>query len=118
VRFWFACPGCQRQCEQLYADPEQDIPLFRCRVCHDLVYPVQREPERLTLLRAAQKVRRRLGGNTDMDTPLLSKPRGMHQSTFSRLAMRENELLGSKVEADWEWMEKQVNGLKRLLARR
>lgn len=113
-RFWFVCPTCLRRYESLYSC--QDVPLFRCRVCHNLVYPVQREPERLTLLRAAHKVRSRLGGDTEMETPIPSKPRGMHQSTYSCLSLKEHELLAKMWDADWHWLEKQMNSLRRLIA--
>lgn len=35
VRWWFACPACERRCAKLYLRPSS---AFQCRTCHDLTY--------------------------------------------------------------------------------
>ena len=84
-RPWFVCPGlgCGRRVALLYGAGVY----FCCRHCYALVYESQREGECDRHRRRAQAIRRRLGGEPDIDGPLPSKPKGMHWRTYHRLRL-------------------------------
>ena len=90
-RPWFHCPRCGRRVRKLYAGT-----IFYCRDCHHLAYEVQRESETSRMRRRADKIRDRLGWNSDGPGDGWRKPKGMHWKTFSRLAQeadrRESEI--------------------------
>jgi len=77
-RPWFICPRCGRMVRMLYGGE-----LFLCRHCQRLAYEVQRESFTARMRRRADKVRDRLGWTYDDEG---EKPKGMHWSTFDRLA--------------------------------
>ena len=92
-RQWFLCPGvvnghhCGRRVAILYAGGRY----FLCRHCYDLVYKSQRGNRMKRLVRKAQKIRQRLGGETGLHHPFPEKPKGMHWRTYERLR-REEEM--------------------------
>jgi len=58
-RWYFACVGCGRRCENLYR-PDKAAPLnWRCRLCHDLIYASQRFGFRHPLRRKLTERKRR-----------------------------------------------------------
>lgn len=60
--------------------------LFVCRRCLDLAYACQQESEPFRLLRKAQRLHRRLGGDGALDFGFyVPKPKGMHWRTYRRL---------------------------------
>jgi hypothetical protein len=61
---------------------------FACRHCHQLSYESQRERDFERALHRAQAIQERLGGSGYVDDWFPQKPKGMHCSTFSRLARR------------------------------
>ena len=77
-RKWFACParGCGRRVAILYGGT-----VFACRQCHNLAYPSQREEHFQRATRRAERIKERLGWQTDFG----GKPKGMHWKTFERL---------------------------------
>ncbi len=87
ARVWFRCPECESRAAVLYrpkrtrgkrAVSAKDR-TFKCRRCHNLVYPSQREDWESRMLRKAHKMWIRVGGqNSD-------KPKGMHWRTYNRL---------------------------------
>lgn len=87
-RPWFRCPGCARRCAVLYCPWGK----FRCRVCHRLPYPSQREAPPDRLLGKAIRLRERLGqeGGGVM-APFPERPRGMHDATYLRLRWQAKE---------------------------
>ena len=85
-RSWFLCPGCNRRIAALYF-----VKRFRCRHCLDLRYQSQRDTPRFRAISRIQRVRRKTGGTEDLMTPLPSRPRYMHNSTYQRLLREEAE---------------------------
>lgn len=75
-RPWFLCPCCGRRVAVLWGRA-----IYACRHCHNLAYECQREETHSRLLRRKQKIRDRLGWESDWGF----KPKGMHQRTFDRL---------------------------------
>lgn len=83
-RPWFVCPGsgCRRRVALLYLGGRN---LLLCRHHLDLAYPSQRESALFRTKRKAEKARPRLGPNKN------PRPKGMHHSTFVRLANKYAE---------------------------
>ena len=99
-RPWFVCPGlrngmpCRRRIGKLYLAGKY----FFCRHCHNLAYESQREDDSMRLLTKMRRIRKRLGGSSDIWTRLPPKPKGMHWRTYWRLRRAYRD-------ADWrrEW---------------
>lgn len=79
-RPYFQCPSCHRRVLKLYARGE-----FRCRQCHRVSYPSQRERESDRAQRRANQIRKRLGGEPGWHN-VPARPKGMHRQTYLRLA--------------------------------
>jgi hypothetical protein len=92
-RPWFLCPGvvngvhCQRRVALLYGAGRY----FACRRCFRLAYTCTREGKADRGLRRANKIRRRLAGESEIANSFPSKPKGMHWSTYDRLRMEANQ---------------------------
>ena len=84
-RHWFHCPRCDRRAELLYRVEG----LFLCRCCHNLTYESQNEDRTKRMVRAARKIRRRLGVSSDLSVPIEVKPKGMRRGTFTKLVNLE-----------------------------
>jgi len=89
----FVCPakGCLRRVAKLYFSDRQG--LFRCRACHNLVYPSQRESHDVRLLTQIENIRRRLEWPAGKLHANGIKPKGMHWRTFQKLRDRYQELV-------------------------
>ncbi len=106
IRPWFLCPGvvngphCGRRVAILYMAGRY----FLCRHCYRLVYESQREHRASRLVRKAQKIRQRLGGEPGLMYPFPAKPKGMHWRTYERLRW-EAEMAedGSLIAAAARW---------------
>lgn len=87
-RPWFRCPFCGKRVAVLYLGARA-----RCRHCANLAYDSQNESAHDRMFRKARKIRKKLqAGDSCFDSPILFKPKGMHQKTFDRLraeAMRQ-----------------------------
>ncbi len=84
-RPWFRCPGCDTRVAILYGQKLANGASvknrrFKCRRCHNLVYPSQRETWRSRMFTKAEKLWGRIGGRWG------GKPKGMHWRTYNRLA--------------------------------
>jgi hypothetical protein len=92
-RPWFLCPGvvsgkrCGRRVAILYGPGKN----FLCRHCYDLCYQSQREDNKDRALRRARKIKRRLGGCTNMLEPFPERPKGMHLETYMKLFWEHHE---------------------------
>ena len=106
-RPWFLCPGadCGRGVAVLYGPGRY----FLCRHCYDLRYESQREDKPHRALRRAQKIRERVGGNTNMREPVPEKLKGMHHDTYMRLCWEHHE---AQMEQLAERRER-LNGLEK-----
>jgi hypothetical protein len=106
-RLWFICPECDGRVLVLYVAPRVrygfTVGEFVCRRCANLCYPSQLEDSWIRPNRAAAKVRRRLGGESDLRLPFPPKPKGMHWATYQRWRQRE---LAAKAPA-LEWPNEQ-----------
>ena len=97
-RAWFLCParGCGRRVAILYLGGS----VFACRHCYQLSYNSQRDPPYMRALSRAQAIREKLGGSGSMAEPFPWKPKGMHWTTYSRLALAAREA-ESRSWPDW-----------------
>jgi hypothetical protein len=86
-RPYFFCPGvasgavCGRRVAKLYCAGRY----FLCRHCYRLAYASQSERALDRMLRRANTIRKRLGGEVGMASSLPSRPRGMWRRTYERL---------------------------------
>ncbi|WBV70692.1 hypothetical protein PGH42_12355 [Legionella pneumophila] len=100
-RPWFICPakGCQRRVAILYSGS-----IYACRHCHQLAYTSQREADYDRALRQAEKIRGKLGWDTGIFEMEGGKPKGMHWSTFERLAQCQHaQIVKSLTKADMKF---------------
>lgn len=81
ARAWLLCPKCGRRIAKLYLDGSG---IFNCRQCCNLVYHSQHETEYKRALRLTYQIRKRLKWDDNL-LGIGSKPKGMHQRTYSRL---------------------------------
>jgi hypothetical protein len=56
-----------------------------CRICARLTYSTQRERARDRHLRAANRLRRSLGGEPGVQSEFGPRPKGMHWRTYDRI---------------------------------
>lgn len=81
TRTWFHCPRCWKRVAVLYGAGKY----FLCRHCYKLAYGSQREASYDRLLRKANTIKERLGGQPGRDYPFPWKPKNMHWKTYWRL---------------------------------
>ncbi|MEE9589994.1 MAG: hypothetical protein V3V97_18465 [Hyphomicrobiaceae bacterium] len=99
-RQWFQCPSCRRSCRVLYGGK-----YYRCRKCYGLKYESQYETSWMRAETQAQRICTRLGGTGCIDDPFPAKPKGMHWTTYDRLARRHEALTGRFVNMFGAWVE-------------
>ncbi len=104
-RLYFICPRCHRNCMVLYGGA-----YFRCRKCQGLAYASQNEDAVDRLRRKAEKIRRRLGDDGDLDWPFPEKPKGMHWRTYDALRAK-GEALEERHEVVLTWHLNRLVGL-------
>src|SRR5919199_6204570 len=98
-RPYFVCPGvvngvaCCRRVIKIYGAGTY----FVCRHCYRLAYMSPSEGPLDRLLRRANKIRMRLGGEPGMAARFPDRPRGMHLATYERLW---REVFEVEMEAD------------------
>jgi hypothetical protein len=98
TRPYFICPGvvngvfCGRRVAKLHGPGRY----FLCRHCYRLAHASQSENVWDRLLRRANKIRHRLGGDAGMASPL-RKPKGMWRRTYERLV---EEVFEAEINAD------------------
>ena len=104
VRRWFLCPGCGRRCAKLHFH----VSLFRCRRCHGLSYMSQLTAQFDRPRLAAQKIRRSLGGSSDLTARFPAKPAGMHWRTYQSIRRRCARYENAALLRLNDWMERQA----------
>lgn len=93
ARPYFICPGmvngiaCGRRVAKLHGPGRY----FLCRQCYRLAYASQGEGTWDRMLRRANKIKQRLGGDPGMAAPFPRKPKGMWWRTYDRLRERAFE---------------------------
>ncbi|AUN30297.1 hypothetical protein [Niveispirillum cyanobacteriorum] len=103
-RPWFRCvcfsggQYCGKRVAKLYGAGK----LFACRHCYRLGYQSQLEREHLLPLHTANKLRKKLGGDPGMASPIPKKPKGMHWRTYNAAVER---ILTLEIEAEGELEE-------------
>lgn len=82
-RLWSRCPtyGCGRRVARLYLCRQDYV----CRHCGNLAYSSQNEDAGCRAVRRVQKIRKRLGGTSNLTEPFPEKPKGMHWRTYERM---------------------------------
>ena len=89
-RPWFCCPTCTRRVAVIYGVGR----LFACRRCKGLTYASQTEDDGDRAARRANLIRKRLGWPAGIFNPVGGKPAGMHWSTFRKLTVEYDRILG------------------------
>ncbi len=87
-RFWFECPFCSSRVALLYLR----IPGFGCRRCSQVAYSSQSEDHIDRLGRRQYRIESRL-------RPNLTRPKGMHKTTYDRLKRVSLALLLAREDA-------------------
>jgi len=93
ARPYFICPGvvngiaCKRRVTKLYGPGRY----FLCRYCYRLAHASQSESRGDRALRRTNKIRQRLGGDTDMAAPFPKKPKAMWWKTCESLREQAHE---------------------------
>lgn len=86
-RWWFLCPfdECGRRVSKLHLPPGARY--FSCRHCHDLTYESTRQNDLSDRIdRRLWAILHELKSKNSILDPLPNKPKGMHWTTYSRLA--------------------------------
>lgn len=108
VRHWFSCPGCGQRCAKIYFHAS----LALCRQCHGLGYRSQLTAQFDRPRLAAQRIRRSLGGSSDLTARFPAKPPKMHWRTYRGIRRRcaTYEALALGRIASWIKMHLQRQG--------
>jgi hypothetical protein len=113
-RPWFVCSVysgrryCGRRVAVLYGAGE----LFACRRCHGLAYASQQETPMHRALGQAQKIRKKLGGSTDIWDRFPERPKRMHRRTYLRLRARGEAAQDSCNDSMTQWLGRTPRRLK------
>jgi hypothetical protein len=101
-RAFFCCPRCARDVLNLHLAGGR----FMCRECGRLTYSSRRERGRDRNLRAANKLRQRLGGEIGALNSVAARPKGMWRRTYDRLIADIERREGQAFEELAGWMLK------------
>ena len=115
TRPFFICPSvmngvvCGRRVVKLFAHGKY----YLCRHCYRLKYSSQYENSWDRSMTRANKIRERLGGEWEMDSPLPPRPKGMWRRTYKRLC-NEVHLAEAKGNRDFfDHMKKRMPSPRR-----
>ena len=84
-RAWWICPNCGRRVAVLWGGRK-----YACRHCHRLAYQSTRTTPGSECYLKANKIRLRLGWGGGVASPLGSRPKWMHLTTYARLLRQLN----------------------------
>lgn len=79
-RAWWKCPCCHARVGVLYWSWR-----WQCRKCAELVHPSTRQSESSLAYGRVNRVRRKLGWNGGLLSPMAGRMKGMHRTTYARL---------------------------------
>ena len=107
LRACFKCPasGCNRRVVKLHIG---SACIFACRHCYQLAYASQRENTDDRATRHANKIRDRLGWETDIFNGYGVKPKGMHWQTYYREVFEHDSLVNTSLAG----MKKKIEIMK------
>jgi hypothetical protein len=99
ARAFFLCPRCGRSVLNLHLRAGR----FTCRECARLTYASRRERERDRHLRAANKLRERLGGEAGALNLIAERPKRMWRRTYARIVaeIERRECFATEELAGW-----------------
>ena len=80
-RKWFLCPRCYKRVAILYGAGKY----FFCRHCYQLTYNSCNESPLQRILDKSYKIKKRLGGESGISSPVPDRPKGMHHRTYFRM---------------------------------
>jgi len=81
MRYWLACPLCQRRVRLLYGIDER----CACQRCARLWHASRRKSAKGRKFLQAFKIRQKLGGVPMLSAPFPARPRYMRRRTYTRL---------------------------------
>lgn len=84
-RTWWLCPHCGRRVAVLYGGSK-----YACRHCYDLTYKSTRTTPYSKHFARAIKVRKQLGWGGGVASPMGSRKKGMHATSYLRLLKNLN----------------------------
>jgi hypothetical protein len=113
-RWWFLCPRCRRRCEALYIPPGVLRDDWRCRICHGLIYAVQRYGYRHPL-RRVRTYRKKM---TALKTAIRQDRMRAHQMARQQQWLAQNPSNGAEVEATVRMLDQLREDLARAYAGR
>lgn len=87
-RHWWLCPKCNRRVGVLYC-----AGIYVCRHCIGALYQTQTQGNYDRLFTKVHKIRMRLGWRAGIAHGHGTKPKGMHQSTYTRLKWQHDKIV-------------------------
>jgi hypothetical protein len=111
-RWLFVCT-CGRRCTVLYARENTTRRHWRCRLCHRLTYPSQRQTQRARWERRAFRIRQRVEDWLDPEPKKLPR---VHWSTYRRALARAERLERKVMAAEERRWQRQLEGLEAFIA--
>lgn len=111
-RWLFVCP-CGRRCTVLYAREHSTRHHWRCRRCHGLTYPSQRQTQRARWERRARRIRARV---EDWLDPEPKKLPGVHWSTYHRTLAKATRLERKVMRVEERRLQRQIEGIEAFIA--
>jgi hypothetical protein len=80
-RIFVQCPVCWKRLDLVYATGDR----YLCRKCSKLNYACQQESELYRPISRLQKIRKRLGGDSNIHSTVPPRPKHMNQVTYERI---------------------------------
>ena len=101
-RAWLSCPGCGRRRAKLHFCNGN----VSCRDCHGLAYKSQLEASADRPRLIAQRIRRILGGSSNLALPFPPKPAKMSWQNYERIRAKGEKFEERAVAGLADWFEK------------
>ena len=108
-RVWWVCPCCHARVGVLYWSWR-----WQCRNCAELVHPSTRQSESSSAYSRVNRVRRKLGWNGGLLSPMAGRKKGMHRTTYARLLQELSQASVAAVGAGDANIERLSKRIKRI----